>query len=122
MTTLVRDDGFHRDDWTGAMRDLAGEQRPADWEETLAAPGLRIRFAAFSDGRGLTLARALRAAGYGGRLRAAGPLLPDQYAMLRRVGFDEVELSDEQAATHPESSWLARADWQAHDYRSRLAG
>lgn len=117
---LVRDDGFHADDWSGAILDLTGDAAPEDADLTAAL--IRITFPAFGDGRGFTLARMLRARGFGGRLRAAGPVLPDQYAMLRRTGFDEVELSAEHAARHPESSWLARADWQAHDYRSRLAG
>ncbi|MFB2531116.1 DUF934 domain-containing protein [Paracoccus sp. p4-l81] len=122
MTIIVQDAGFQADDWTGAVLELAGDDLPADWTQVLAAPLVRIRFPAFSDGRGFTLARALRAQGFRGRLRAAGPLLPDQYAMLRRTGFDEVELTAEHAASHPESAWLVRADWQAHDYRSRLAG
>lgn len=120
--TLVRDDGFHADDWTGAVLDLPGEALPDDWGQALAAPLIRITFPAFADGRGFTLARALRAQGFAGRLRAAGPVLPDQYTMLRRTGFDEVELTPDHAARHPESAWIARADWQAHDYRSRLAG
>ena len=32
--------------------------------------------------------------GYAGRLRAAGPLIADQFRAARRVGFDEVELPD----------------------------
>jgi uncharacterized protein (DUF934 family) len=58
--------------------------------------------------------------GYAGRLRALGPVLADQYGMARRVGFDEVEIPDDLAARQPESQWRFRADWQAHDYQSRL--
>lgn len=81
---------------------------------------VRVAFPSFADGRGFTIARALRRAGYTGRLRAAGHVIADQYAMARRSGFDEVEISEDLAARQPEDQWLARADWQAHDYQSRL--
>ena len=81
---------------------------------------VRVDFPSFADGRGFTIARRLRLMGYGGRLRAAGHVISDQYAMARRAGFDEVEISDELAARQPEAEWLRRADWQAHDYQSRL--
>jgi uncharacterized protein (DUF934 family) len=60
--------------------------------------------------------------GYTGRLRAKGHVLADQYAMARRSGFDEVEISADLAARQPQDQWLARANWQAHDYQSRLRG
>ena len=83
---------------------------------------IAVAFPAFSDGRGFTHARALRAMGYTGRLRARGHVIADQYAMARRSGFDEVEISDDLAARQPEAQWRARADWRAHDYQSRLRG
>ncbi len=60
--------------------------------------------------------------GYDGRLRARGHVLADQYAMARRSGFDEVEISDDLAARQPEDQWLARAGWKEHDYQARLRG
>ena len=63
----------------------------------------------------------LRQAGYG-RLRAHGHVIADQYAMARRVGFDEVEIGDDLAARQPEDQWLFRADWRAHDYQARMRG
>ncbi|CTQ51146.1 DUF934 domain-containing protein [Jannaschia donghaensis] len=81
---------------------------------------IRVAFPSFADGRGFSIARELRRAGYTGRLRAQGHVIADQYAMARRSGFDEVEISDDLAARQPEAQWLARADWQAHDYQSRL--
>ena len=81
---------------------------------------IRVDFPAFSDGRGFTLGRRLRMMGFKGRLRARGHVLADQYAMARRVGFDEVEISDDLAARQPEAQWVYRADWQAHDYQARL--
>ncbi|QYK43010.1 MAG: DUF934 domain-containing protein [Paracoccaceae bacterium] len=133
MTVIVTDAGFSPDDWTGGfatLGDLDAGTRALDLSNTddpsLAAAALprlsliRIAFPAFSDGRGFTLARRLRMMGYRGRLRAAGHVIADQYAMARRVGFDEVEISDDLAARQPEAQWRFRADWQAHDHQSRL--
>lgn len=131
---IMRDDGFCPDDWTAPFGTVAGaEGAPGidlDPGADLAdlAPDLgriamiRVRFRSFADGRGFTVARRLRAMGYAGRLRAAGPVLADQYAMARRAGFDEVELTPEIAARQPEAQWLARADWRTGDYQARLRG
>jgi uncharacterized protein (DUF934 family) len=81
---------------------------------------IRIAFPAFNDGRAFTIARRLRRAGYKGALHAVGPVIADQYAMARRVGFDAVEIPDDLAARQPESQWLFRADWREHDYLARL--
>ena len=81
---------------------------------------IRIAFPAFNDGRAFTIARRLRMAGFKGHLRAVGPVIADQYAMARRVGFDDVEIPDDLAARQPQAQWLARADWRAHDYLARL--
>ena len=131
MTQLINDSGFVADDWTkgfcalGAANDcqaldLASDTDPlaVDLPDTLEM--IRIDFPSSADGRGFTIARALRLRGFKGRMRAHGHVLADQYAMARRAGFDEVEVPDELAARQPEDQWLARADWQAHDYQSRL--
>lgn len=81
---------------------------------------IAIPFPSFADGRGFSLARRLRQAGYRGRLRATGHLIADQYGQARRVGFDEVAISDDLAARQPEDQWLARAAWQEHSYQNRL--
>ena len=83
---------------------------------------IRIDFPTSADGRGFTLAAMLRRAGFTGRLRARGHILADQYAMARRAGFDEVEINHALAARQPEPQWLARVDWQSHNYQSRLRG
>ncbi len=83
---------------------------------------IRVDFPSFADGRGFTIAKQLRLQGFTGRLRAKGHVISDQYAMARRAGFDEVEISDEQATRQPEGDWQYRADWQARDYQSRLRG
>ncbi|MCT2540678.1 DUF934 domain-containing protein [Sedimentimonas flavescens] len=123
MSVIVRDDGFHAEDWAGAVVELAPDTDAGELAALTAGADLvRVAFPAFSDGRGFTLGRRLRALGFTGRLRAAGHVIADQYAMARRSGFDEVEISDELAARQPEAQWKARADWQAHEYRARLRG
>lgn len=136
---IVRDTGFLTDDWTGGFAPVdefpanAGADGPGlelDPGADIAALGLdlaqialiRIDFASFADGRGFTAATRLRTLGFTGRLRAAGHVLADQYAMARRAGFDEVEISPRLAARQPEDQWLARADWQAGHYQARLRG
>jgi uncharacterized protein (DUF934 family) len=49
---------------------------------------VEVNFPSFMDGRGYSSARILREAGYTGELRAAGDVLIDQLAHLRRCGFD----------------------------------
>lgn len=102
--------------------DLAHTDDPAALEEGALArlTLIRVAFPAFSDGRAFTIARRLRMMGYTGTLRANGHVIADQYAMARRVGFDAVEISDDLAARQPEDQWQFRANWQAHDYQSRL--
>ncbi|ABV92893.1 conserved hypothetical protein [Dinoroseobacter shibae DFL 12 = DSM 16493] len=133
-TTIVTDTGFAADDWTGGFTPLA--EAPANDVRSLDLPSdadvdrlllrlegiemIRVDFPNFADGRGFTIARRLRDMGYGGRLRARGHVLADQYAMARRSGFDEVEIDAALAARQPEDQWLARANWRDHDYRAAL--
>lgn len=121
MSVIVRDDGFHADDYQGTARvDIASDVKPEDLPDVAGADLVTIAFPAFSDGRGFTLARHLRAKGFAGRLRAKGHVIADQYSMARRAGFDEVEISDDLAVRQPADQWLFRADWRENDYRSRL--
>ena len=136
MSVIVTDQGFARDDWTQGFATL--EERAANDTRALDLPSdvdpvtladvfqgvalIRVDFPSFADGRGFTIAKQLRLQGFTGRLRAKGHVISDQYAMARRAGFDEVEISDEQATRQPEGDWTYRADWQARDYQSRLRG
>jgi uncharacterized protein (DUF934 family) len=81
---------------------------------------IRVAFPAFNDGRAFTIARKLREMGYRGQLLALGPVIADQYAMLRRVGFDGAEIPDDLAARQPAEQWQFRADWPRHHYQARL--
>ena len=111
MTVIVTDRGFVPDDWTTpftslaeARADTAALDLPSDTDPASLGGRLddvamiRVAFPSFADGRGFTIARQLRLMGYRGRLRAAGHVIADQYAMARRAGFDEVEISDDLAA------------------------
>ncbi|MDE4174095.1 DUF934 domain-containing protein [Phaeobacter sp. PT47_59] len=126
MSVIVTDSGFGAEDWTAGFETETALDLAPDTDLALLSnriPGfemIRIHFPSFADGRGFTLARQLRHMGYAGRLRAYGHVLADQYAMARRSGFDEVEIDDDLAARQPEAQWLARANWQAHDYQARL--
>jgi len=136
MSVIVKDSGFGADDWTGGFVALAdvpandagqGVDVPSDaapdaMAQLVKMQMIRIDFPSSADGRGFTLAQILRRAGFTGRLRARGHVLADQYAMARRSGFDEVEIDDALANRQPEAQWLARADWQAHNYQARLRG
>lgn len=133
MSVIVTDTGFSSDDWTGAFAtlecansapalDLAPDADMTVVRERLAGVEMiRIDFPSFADGRGFTLARLVRLAGFKGRLRAKGHVLADQYAMARRAGFDEVEIDEALATRQPEEQWLFRAKWTSHDYQSRLS-
>jgi uncharacterized protein (DUF934 family) len=133
MSVIVTDQGFGSEDWNApvvALSDIAAHQGAVDLtnidDPEVLRPHLaelrliRVAFPAFNDGRAFTIARRLRMMGYTGRLRAKGHVIADQYTMARRVGFDEVEISDDLAARQPAEQWAFRADWTAHDYQSRL--
>ena len=139
MNVIVTDTGFENDDWAHGFKlpqqlaandsapvvavDLASDADPTDLQDRLQGIDLiRVDFPSFADGRGFTIARRLRLMGFQGRLRAKGHVIADQYAMARRSGFDEVEIDAELARRQPEYQWLARADWRALDYQSRLRG
>ena len=132
MTILVTDQGFGPDTWDRgytplgeAANDTLALDVPADADPATIPLGvqfIRVDFPSFADGRGFTIGRMLRLRGYRGRLRARGHVISDQYAMARRAGFDEVEISQSLAARQPEDQWKFRADWQDHDYQARLRG
>lgn len=127
MSVIVTEAGFAADDWTQEFLPfdavLAGEGLPAtglavefpnDRDPADLVPWLdrieliRVAFPAHTDGRGFSIGRRLRELGYGGRLRAAGPIISDQFRMARRVGFDEVEIPDALAERQPEAHWRLR--------------
>ncbi len=133
MSVIVTDSGFSTEDTAPAFAPIRSADGPAPaldipsdialadvLDLALKAEILRIDFPSFADGRGFTLAAQLRREGFTGTLRAHGHVIADQYAMARRSGFDQVEISADLAERQPEDQWLRRADWQAHDYQSRM--
>lgn len=132
-SVIVTDAGFGPDDWAAGFAPAAarrpGEglalgpgEDPARIADLAAVPAIAVDFPGFADGRGFSVARSLRLAGFRGRLRARGHVLADQYAMARRSGFDEVEIPADLARRQPQAQWRFRADWRAHDYQARLRG
>lgn len=109
MSMIVTDLGLLPDSWTSGFTPIeVFDAEPDDtpvalslrWDtdpDTLAGRldgirMIRVDVPSFEDGRALALARALRAMGYQGRLRARGAGLADQYRIARQAGFDEVEI------------------------------
>ena len=124
MTVIVTDTGFGPDLFAGktSVLEITSDIDPNTLVDQLQGLAMiHLRFTSFADGRGFSIARRLRQLGFTGTLRANG-LLADQYAMARRAGFDEVEIDAAMALRQPQDHWLARADWQAHDYQTRLKG
>jgi len=87
--------------------DLPNDSDPALLRHRLQKIDLiAVAFPKFGDGRGFSIARALRDQGYRGILRASGPIIPDQFAFALQCGFDEVEIDDGQAERQPIGQWL----------------
>jgi uncharacterized protein (DUF934 family) len=78
---------------------------------------IEIAFPAFADGRGFSLARLIRRAGFTGELRASGRLLADQYAHALGCGFDTVEIPDDLAERQDETQWQAARAAYARTYQ-----
>lgn len=112
-----------------AALDLIGKSQPVGVAvpntlsvETLAPhlPWLAliaVAFPSFGDGRGFSIATRLRKAGFTGRLRAVGPLIPDQFAYALACGFDEVELPTASAERQDEEQWRRAALWKGDAYQ-----
>ncbi len=76
-----------------------------------------IRFPAFADVRGFSIARQIRRLGFTGTLRAHGPLIADQFAYALACGFDEIELPEASAARQPVEQWLKARQSISHGYQ-----
>jgi len=76
-----------------------------------------IEFASFADGRGFSLAKRLRNSGFKGNIRARGKMFCEQYRYLLDCGFDEIEITEEQAKRQPFQHWKSNT---ATTYRDRL--
>ncbi|WP_375249570.1 DUF934 domain-containing protein [Sphingomonas sp.] len=76
---------------------------------------VEVSFPTFRDGRGYSVARILREAGYRGELRAQGDVLVDQVPLMRRCGFDSFAPT---AAIDPE---VLRRSLDRYDYHYQKA-
>lgn len=89
---------------------IANTVKLAELEPHLAEIDLvAIVFPSYGDGRGFSIAKQLRHAGFKGTLRASGPLIVDQFAFALACGFDEIEMSNAHAARQPIEQWLKAA-------------
>ncbi len=79
---------------------------------------ISVEFPSFSDGRGLSLAKRLRRAGFEGTLRASGPLIADQFTEALACGFDEIELPQTMANRQPVQQWLEAKDIVSEHYQT----
>ncbi len=81
-------DAFLDEPGARAVRVEAGEDVTRLFPHLGRIDLVEIAFPRFRDGRGFSSARLLREAGYAGELRAAGDVLVDLIAFMRRCGFD----------------------------------
>jgi uncharacterized protein (DUF934 family) len=145
MAVLVTDLGFVGDDWrdgyvpvaaladspagacevgTALAVDLARPKLdPGEWQRLRRALPqcslVRVALRTVGDTQAYDLARDLRTAGYRGRLRAHGAVAARFYTLLRRAGFDEVELAPEQARRQPREHWQNERGWEPQSQRER---
>ncbi|MBV1705828.1 MAG: DUF934 domain-containing protein [Hyphomicrobiales bacterium] len=54
---------------------------------------IALDFPKYTDGRGFSMARQLRALGFAGEIRAVGNVLFDQLQLMARCGFDSFEIT-----------------------------
>ncbi len=85
---------------------VANTANPAELAPYFARLSLiAVAFPAFADGRGFSLARLLRRAGFGGELRASGRIVADQAIHARQCGFDTIEIPHDLAMRQNEAQW-----------------
>lgn len=93
-------EGAHRQGALGRrigvlLRNTDDPDALAPWLDRLTL--IAVEFPRFTDGRGYSIGRLLRARlGFRGELRAVGDIMRDQIYYLMRVGFDAFELRADQ--------------------------
>ena len=122
MTVVIDNQGRFGVDEVLEFVDIDASIASDDLDEFLKTSAIRIVFASCADGRFLTLGRQLRLRGYSGHIRAAGPLVPDQFPMALKLGIDSVEISTEHAARCTEDQWVNHAARTQGNYQRRLTG
>ncbi len=122
MTVVIDNQGRFGVDEVLEFIDIDASIASDDLDEFLKTSAIRIVFGSCADGRFLTLGRQLRLRGYSGHIRAAGPLVPDQFPMALKLGIDSVEISTEHAARCTEDQWVNHAARTQGNYQRRLTG
>ena len=122
MTLVIDNQGRFGVDEVLEFVDIDASIASDDLDEFLKTSAIRIVFGSCADGRFLTLGRQLRLRGYSGHIRAAGPLVPDQFPMALKLGIDSVEISTEHAARCTEDQWVNHAARTQGNYQRRLTG
>jgi len=129
---IVREGEFHSQNSGGDLDNSRTTQKPKSVEidgfsrvKDIDFTGsdinnITIVVKAFSDGRAFSLARQFRTSGFRGNLRAKGPMIADQYPLAIRCGFDEVEISGDEALRQPENQWVEALGRTNGNYLSRL--
>jgi uncharacterized protein (DUF934 family) len=78
---------------------------------------IAVSFPAFTDGRGFSIGKQLRLRGFKGRLRAVGPLIPDQFAYALQLGFDELDVPQAVYDRTPFAGWQAASQSITQGYQ-----
>ena len=145
MTVIIKDGAFQNDTWQAEggsftsleeLKSLGGKPEnsnaplgidlePSDspeevWPMISGIDAVRISFPSFADGRGFSIAKFLREAGFKGVIRAHGHVLCDQYPLAVRCGIDEVEIDAEMALRQPEEFWHEAFKRVKKNYSSHL--
>ncbi len=145
MSVIINEGGFVHDQWQDAggsfysleeMQSMGGKPAnanapvgidlaPSDVPEEIVPllldiDAVRIDFPSFADGRGFSIAKHLREAGFEGLIRARGHLLCDQYPLAIRCGINEVEIDAQMAKRQPEQYWRDAFKRVERNYGSRL--
>ena len=108
MSIIIKDGVFVnlQDLDTPDLFEVSRDMSPPLIAEKLgSSSGFLIPFPTYGDGWGFSIAKALRDQGFKGYLRARGHIIPDQYPLAIRSGFDDIEIPDDLAARSTEQPW-----------------
>ena len=120
--TIITEDGIKEDNWDDkTFLAFDGDDAPEEVLKKLEqVQRIVISFACSHDGRGFSLARQIREAGFKGHLRARGDLVTDQWRHLKQTGFDSVMLTQAQIEKMPLSAWREVQAINLPDYQRRI--
>lgn len=98
LALWLANENLHQRPDTGVWLD-SHEEPESLAGHTAHLPMIAVRFPAFTDGRGYSIARLLRERlGYTGELRAFGDVLRDQLFFMKRCGFNSYAVREDRPA------------------------